>query len=75
MDVSDRLNLDRALWALEDAKQLTLRAATCLKYHGWIVENEKLNQIYYSIQDILDKIEDEVTEARLNGISNEDNGI
>lgn len=59
MELSDRLLLDRAEWALEDAKQLTLRAATCLKYYGWIAENVKLNQIYYSIQEILDKIENE----------------
>ena len=59
MELSDRLNLDRAEWALEDAKQLISRAASCLKYYGWEKENYKLNQVYYSIQDILDKIEDE----------------
>ena len=61
MDISDRLNLDRAEWSLEDAKLLISRAASCLKYYGWIAENDKLNRMYYSIQDILDKIEDETS--------------
>lgn len=61
MDVSDRLLLDRAEWALEDAKHLISRAASCLKYYGWILENDELNQMYYSIQDILDKIENETS--------------
>ena len=61
MELSDRLNLDRAVWALEDAKLLISRAASCLKYYGWIAENDKLDRIYYSIQDILDKIEDETS--------------
>lgn len=61
MELSDRLNLDRAEWSLEDAKLLISRAASCLKYYGWIAESDKLGGMYYSIQDILDKIEDETS--------------
>lgn len=61
MELSDRLLLDRAEWALEDAKQLISRAASCLKYYGWEKENYNLDKMYYSIQDILDKIEDETS--------------
>lgn len=59
MELTDRLVLDRGAFALEDAKHLISRAASCLKYYGWIAENEKLNQMYYSIQDVLDKIDAE----------------
>lgn len=61
MDIGDRLNLNTAMWSLEDAKLLISRAASCLKYYGWIAENDKLDRMYYSIQDLLDKIDDETS--------------
>ncbi len=60
-DVTDRLLLDRAEWALEDTKYLLERARMCLKYYGMMAESDTLNKVYYTIQDVLDKIEDKVS--------------
>ena len=62
MDVTDRLNLDRAVWALIDAKVFISRAVSCLKHCGMTDESERLNQIYYDVWHILDGLDDKEIE-------------
>ena len=61
MDLKDHLNLDRAEWALIDAKVFISRAVSCLKHCGMTDESERLNQIYYDVWNILDGLDNEVT--------------
>lgn len=59
MEESDRLCLDRAEYALEDAKNLINRARANLKNYGMSKEASELNDMYYSIENVLDGIGNE----------------
>lgn len=59
MEESDRLCLDRAEYALEDAKNLINRARANLKNYGMSEEASELNDMYYSIGSVLDNISNE----------------
>jgi hypothetical protein len=51
--------LDRAEYALEDAKNLINRARANLKNYGMAEEASELNDMYYSIGSVLDNISNE----------------
>lgn len=59
MEESDRLCLDRAEYALEDAKTLISRARANLKNYGMLEEASELNDMYYSIESVLGDIGNE----------------
>ena len=59
MEERDRLCLDRAEYALEDAKNLINRARANLKNYGMSKEASELNDMYYSIESVLDDIGNE----------------
>lgn len=59
-DPYDRLYLDRAEYALDDAKSLINRAMVNLKYYGMEEEVIALHDVYYDVWGVLNKVEHEI---------------